>query len=336
MADFLSALDGGQEQSKFGFESEVPKTPAEMETRKSEWKAALDKINSDPNLLRAMMVAGFSMMQPGANFGGSALKGMAAYEAGEQAQLQKQAKEFEQQRLLDKDARESALSQSQLQTQELNRQNLSQQMQFREQEQPLALDEKRQRLEQIKAQIRNLDADNRRGDVGLSLQRERLQLEREMKDADRALKERDLTIKEIDLHSRRQALSDTGGGKMTDAERAIQGLMETPELQALPENERRAVATERYSRMTRGMPGQVRQEGQAQTMQQKALDTYYGLKDVDPETRELTFLLSPDQRVLYTRGEQLAGGQSVAPGGQAAPARKPISAAEIREKLGGK
>lgn len=338
---FSSVLNGVPDPMG-GFGAPIPKTPAEMEERKSAWREALDKINSDPNILRALMVTGFSLMQPGANFGSSALRGMATYEAGEQAQLQQQAKQFEQERLLRKDAEASQLSQSQLQTQELNRQNLSQQMDFRAQGQPFELDEKRMRLEQIKAQIKNLDADNRRGDAGIALQRERLQLEREMKDADRALKERGLTLQELDLHERRRldderkrSVGGGGSGKMTDLQRSVEAIMQSPDILALPEGERYAAALDVYARTTRGAPTTLKQEGTAAAAQQKAKDTFVAWSKAAPEEREMAFMLNPDLRVLYMRGEELAGGTS-APASGAAPTRKPISAAEIRERMGAK
>lgn len=75
------------------FQAPVPATPQEREQRKSAWATVLNKINSDPNLQRAMLVTGLSMMRPGANLGSSGLAGLSAYEAGRQADDQRQTQQ---------------------------------------------------------------------------------------------------------------------------------------------------------------------------------------------------------------------------------------------------
>lgn len=62
-----------------------PQTPQEFEQRKSQWGDVLQKVQSDPNIMRAIAVAGIRMMQPGATFGQGIASGYGAWEAGNAA-----------------------------------------------------------------------------------------------------------------------------------------------------------------------------------------------------------------------------------------------------------
>lgn len=80
-------------------------TSAEVEQRKAGWLAALERVTSDPNLMRAVGMFGANMVQPTApgqtglgKFGESYAVGRAAFDAGEYSKRQQEMQEREQTR----------------------------------------------------------------------------------------------------------------------------------------------------------------------------------------------------------------------------------------------
>lgn len=62
---------------------------------------ANQKLQSDPNLQRALLIAGLNMARPGMSIGQAGLAGVSAYELGKQAEVTKQQREAEAQRKMD-------------------------------------------------------------------------------------------------------------------------------------------------------------------------------------------------------------------------------------------
>lgn len=84
MADQQQGLAGALDQQP-DLSAAPPQTPQEFEQRKSQWGEVLQKVQSDPNIMRAIAVAGIRMMQPGATFGQGIASGYGAWEAGNAA-----------------------------------------------------------------------------------------------------------------------------------------------------------------------------------------------------------------------------------------------------------
>src|SRR5574337_923652 len=87
MGDEQQGLAGALEQPP-DFSAAPPQTPEELEQRKGQWRGLLGRIQSDPNIMRAIAVMGIRMMQPGATFGQGVAAGFGAYEGGKAAQAE--------------------------------------------------------------------------------------------------------------------------------------------------------------------------------------------------------------------------------------------------------
>ena len=88
----FDALNGGPEQPSVLLKS-VPTNSRRLQARKSMWQQVFDKMSSDPNLQRAVMMGGLQMMQntggtSGTRIAGGIGTGMQACSAGQMAQSQ--------------------------------------------------------------------------------------------------------------------------------------------------------------------------------------------------------------------------------------------------------
>ena len=296
-----------------------PKDENELLQRKSGWGQVMQRINDDPNLRRAMMVMGFSMMQPGSNFGTSALKGMAAYEGGEKAMR-------EQQRQQQQDARELARDKRAQEQHDLQLQQGRDMLEFNAKKRPLE-------LQQLQAEIDAMP--DKREAARLTLALRKLELEQA---PEKMQLERERVRASIEASKR----AGDAATRETDQEKAIKAYMAMPEVQELPIAMQRARATQLYMRDTRGLTTGMKQE----SADEDAV-AYFEYVMSLPEEDQLTERLTMDAKTkaMYARGARLAGGQN-APAAQTSPSTgtsaastktpatsKPISAAEIREAL---
>lgn len=282
-----------------------PADDAEKEKRKGIWSQVLAKISADPNLQRAMMMAGIQMMQapqPGQTAGGQIaqglMTGLTAYEGGKAAQQEQERAQREEQRV---ERRETRMD-----------------------------EQHRAQMEQIRAELEMIPDE-----------KERRRIERELKKVELQYAPATAQARISSLQAQAQAAARGGQAamRMTDQEQAVQAYMNLPEVQGLPEAQRRAVATRMYIEDSRGVPARTR----VNEADQEALAIYRMYEQMDPAERDFQLQFGGDRVIrAYARGKQLAeqeGGAVTAPQGTApqqapaAPESKVISAAEIRKAL---
>ena len=285
----------------------VPATPEEAEQRKGAWTQVLERVNTDPNLRRAMMVMGLSMMRPGANLGSSGLAGLSAYEMGRMAD-QTQAKE----------ARQEA------RTQEQHDETLTTSRSAREwnaQVKPLE-------LQRIRAEIDAIPDEAMRRELELTVAR--IEAENAPAMAKARLAQLAAQIRASD-RTGAAAIRQTDMQRMAEAIKAQLIAQGTDPLAAEAEAWRQATT----QRVAAG--GDVK----TAEFERNARALYSAYKDFGPDSPEVRMMrqTDPEQYALYEYGRRLSLGGPVTPpplempGGRtsAAPTQRVISAADIRK-----
>ena len=315
--------EGRSEELKKQLEISAPSSPEEKEKRKGQWAQVLDMIGSNPNLQRAMMVAGISMLQPpaagqttGGQIGQGIGAGLTAYEGGKVAQAKQEKAAREEERAMRRESR-------------LDRQEGRLDTQAAQQAERHALE-----LRQAQASIDAIPDER---------EKRRLALELQQIDVNMSPKERQARINQLNASAESARKGGVAAARQTDQERAIADYTALPEIQALPEGQRRAAATQQYIRDARGVPGVQR----AEAVEQEATAMYNYFQGLDEGERNFQLMMANDKtKTLYAQGEALAGrarpaadpsapvvAPSAAPAPKAAAPRVPISAAEIEKRM---
>ena len=299
-----------------------PKTPAEAAERKSQWSQIFEKIGQDPSLQRALMLAGVSMMQPlapgqttGGKIGEGLGVGLAAYESGEAARAQQAQAGREEERAMRREGR-------------LDRQESRLDVNLTQQSQRHALE-----IQQAQAAIDAIPDER---------EKRRLALELQKIDVSMSPKERQARINQLNASAEAARKGGVAAARQTDQERAIADYIALPEIQALPESQRRAAATQQYIRDARGVPGVQR----AEAVEQEASALYNYFQGLDEGERNFQLMMANEKtKAMYAQGAALAGrgtgaatpapvvAPSATPAPKAAAPRVPISAAEIEKRM---
>lgn len=83
----------------------------------------MQKVQSDPNLQRALMVAGLNLMRPGVSLGQAGIAGVGAYELGKQAEVARQQREAESARKMDEAQRNAEMHRENILSKQFDRTN---------------------------------------------------------------------------------------------------------------------------------------------------------------------------------------------------------------------
>lgn len=313
-----------------------PRTPEEYQQRASVWQQILTKFDQDPHLRQAMLVTGLKLMQPGANLGTAGLAGLATYNAGQQADLDQQAKAATESRAQAAENRAQASHALGLEKGQFDLAKAQQML-------PAELAQTQAQANVLAAQVAAIPDEAARRKAALDL--ERLKLTQEPELARLRLQELQTRIaaandaRSATLEAKKLAASTAAKG--TDQQRAIGALMANPEWADLPDAQKYMKATQEFYGLSRGQAGRAKMS--AEDVQ--ALDLYT-LVQQDPESAVAQMVrIDPEQAALYQRGARLyaeqggKGGEAPAPTAAgvkqpaAAPARRVITAEDLRKSL---
>lgn len=122
MAGMFDLLGGGAAENP-----ETPKQPGMFSNLLSGATDAgagvMQKVQSDPNLQRALMVAGLNLMRPGVSLGQAGIAGVGAYELGKQAEIARQQREAESARKMDEAQRNAEMHRENVLSKQFDRTN---------------------------------------------------------------------------------------------------------------------------------------------------------------------------------------------------------------------
>ena len=294
----FDALNGGPEQPSVP-EIGPPQTPEELQARKSMWQQVFDKMSSDPNLQRAVMMGGLQMMQNtggtlGQGIAGGIGTGMQAYSAGQMAQSQ-QAQQAED-AAMKRENHDMTMRQgeSALKTSQENRE-------WNAQVRP-------KELAKLEAELKSLPLTQETNELKLKI--EKLKLEQEPKKFGLELAKLRAQINAQNADAARSLATSSREARKSDTELGIEAYMALPDVQALPLEQRRAAATRAYLQDSRGMGSQYK----AAAADEDAISVYRAYQDAVERGDRTALILGfsdADTQAKVQRGKALLKARGV-------------------------
>lgn len=270
-----------------------PQSPEEVAQRKEGWGQVLQRINSDPNLMRAITVMGLQLMRPGSNLGTAGLAGLSAFEQGKQAEIAQSVAQRKEQR--EQEVHDVRIGE------------IKSEQDWAGKKRPLE-------LQKLQAEIAAIPDAARQREMLLKLKEMELQQQPEM-----------LKLQAQLLRAKIGAAARSGtsatAGRETDTQRLVNAMMGDPEIAAIENPAARQAAAYRKAYETmRTLPTQMKLEATMSQVNQEALALYENLSGIEEgELNAILLMMDAKERAMYERGEQLARGRTAPSKQQAAP-----------------
>lgn len=288
-----------------------PQTPQELEQRKSQWGQLLQRVESDPNIMRAIAVAGIRMMQPGVTFGQGVASGYGTWEAGNAAAAD--------------NARQAQIDQQNAELRGAQTADIRQRTAQSAAEAPLNLQMLQEKIGMIPDERKRRELENRARELEIVTNEDTMQLRKNK------------LLAEID------ALTTNSQANMTRATREKQpseqqaqfdNVFNTLLAEEQAKNPTASPVIQRANAMRAALSGRyaASTELKSDEGQQKALAVYMRYKDLPPTQRLLDNVNAAD----FAYGEQLAKAQGLAPKGSNDTGVQPVgpSINLVRDKNG--
>lgn len=293
------------------FSAPPPQTPQEFEQRKSQWGQVLQKVESDPNIMRAIAIAGIRMMQPGATFGQGIASGYGAFEAGNAA--------------AEDSARQAQIDQQNAALRDAQTADIRQRTAQSAAEAPLNLQMLKEKIDMIPDERKRRELENRAKELEIVTNEDTMQLRKNK------------LIAEID------ALTTNSQANMTRAAREKQpseqqaqfdNIFNTLLAEEQVNNPSASPVIQRANAMRAALSGRFAAStgAKADEGQQKAIAVYLRYKDLPPTQRLLDNVNAAD----FAYGEQLAKERGITPSGSNNSGVQPVgpSINLVRDKNG--